>query len=213
MAELLGRIASAFTKVKTGFGDPEGNKSLQDFLNKISDYGTIVNCRFEVSFSGLEDITFFVQAIDVPSIRQNFTNLSYEGQIVEVPINFEFDHDFTMTVINDGKGYIYSTIVNWLMTVGGESILNSGYTMTLRCFGDGINTDGLTITFNGVRFKSVSGLAFNSSNSDISTFTIACSAVNFTATAGKLQKAAGVAGAIADVFGIDASSIVQSIGN
>ena len=205
-------LIGAFTKLKTGFQDSEGESSLQKFYQKISDYGTIVKSRYEVNFSGIENLTFFISNIDVPSIRMNTTQVYYEGQAVEVPQIYEFDHDFSMTVLCDGKGILYTTIVNWLMTVGGDSLLNSGYTMTLRALGDGTNTDGLTIVFNGVRFKNVSGLNFSNDESGLLTFNVNCSAINFTATMGKLQKVSGIMGALGSLASIDANSLVNSIG-
>lgn len=98
------------------------------------------------------------------------------------------------------------------MTVGGDSLLNSGYTMTLRALGDGTNTDGLTIVFNGVRFKNVSGLNFSNDDSGLLTFNVNCSAINFTATMGKLQKVSGIMGALGSLASIDANSLVNSIG-
>jgi hypothetical protein len=124
----------------------------------------------------------------------------YEGQQVEVPQTIEFEHDFNVTILNDGEGYIYSTISNWLLTVGGDSLLDSGFTMTLRMLGDGKNDSGLTIQFNGVRFKNINGLQVNNTDSNISTFTVACSAINYTVVAGKLTKVSGVAGIVKDVF-------------
>ena len=208
----IDNLIGAFTKVKTAFQDSEGESSLKKFYQKVSEYGTIVRARYEVNFSGIDNLTFFITDIDVPAIRMNVTQVYYEGQMVEVPQIYEFDHDFSMTVLCDGKGVLYTTMVNWLMTVGGDSLLNSGYTMTLRALGDGVNTDGMTITFNGVRFKNVSGLSFSSSDSSLMTFNVQCSAINFTATMGSLQKASGIFGALGTLGGFDASSIVNSIG-
>ena len=206
-------LLGAFTQINTAFKKDEGEASLQKFYKKISEYGTIVKSRYEVSFSGIDDLTFFISDIDVPQIRMNVTQVYYEGQMVEIPQNFEFDHDFSMTVLCDGKGILYSTVVNWLMTVGGDSLLNSGYTMTLRALGDGVNTDGLTIVFNGVRFKAVSGLSFSNQDQGIATFTVNCSAINFTVTQGSIKRVAGILGALGTLGNFDASSIVHSINN
>lgn len=208
----IDNLIGAFTKIKTAFSDNEGESSLQKFYQKVSEYGTLVRARYEVNFSGIENLTFFITDIDVPSIRMNVTQVYYEGQMVEVPQVYEFDHDFNMTVLCDGKGILYTTVVNWLMTVGGDSLLNSGYTMTIRALGDGVNTDGMTITFNGVRFKNISGLSFSSSDPSLATFNIGCSAINFTATMGSLKKIAGIFGALGTLGGFDANSIVNSIG-
>ena len=197
MAISLGNALGAVTQVQTGLASSQGEKTLLDFINKINQYGVSLKARYEVNFSGIEDITFFVTDISVPEVRQNFGNVFFEGKSVEIPINIEYGHDMTLTLLNDGKGMIYSTIMNWLMNQdSGESIINSGYTMTIRQLGDGQSHDGMTIVLNGVRMKSVSGLNFVSTDAGISTFNLTMSAISFTATLGKLQKISGFAGAI-----------------
>lgn len=204
-------LIGAYTQLNTAFNKSEGEASLQKFYQKISEYGTIVRSRYEVSFSGIDNLTFFITDINIPSIKMNNTQVYYEGQMVEVPQNYEFDHDFTMTVLCDGKGILYSTIQNWLMTVGGDSLLNSGYTMTIRSLGDGVNTDGMTIVLNGVRFRNISGLTYSNTDSSLITFLVGCTAINYTVTQGKFQKVSGILGALGTLGGFDANSIVQSI--
>ena len=197
MAISLGNALGAITQIQTGMANSSGEKTLLDFINKINQYGVSLKARYEVNFSGIEDITFFVTDISIPDVRQNFGNVYFEGKSVEIPINIEYGHDMTLTLLNDGKGMIYSTIMNWLMNQdSGESLINSGYTMTIRQLGDGQNHQGMTIVLNGVRMKTISGLNFVSTDAGISTFNLTMSAISFTATLGKLQKISGFAGAI-----------------
>lgn len=197
MAISISNIVGAITKVKTGLANSAGEKSLLDFYRKISEYGTTLRARYEVNFSGIENMTFFVTDITTPEARVNMGHVYFEGKSVEIPINFEYGHDFTMTILNDGKGMLYNAVLNWLIDKNdGESFVNSGYTMSIRGLGDGENQDGLTIVLNGVRFKNISGLVYSSNDPSISTFTLACSAISFTATLGTLQKVSGFAGAL-----------------
>lgn len=197
MAVSISNALGAFTKAKTGLANPAGGKSLLDFYSKLAEYGTTIRARYEVNFSGIEDVTFFVTDITTPDARINMGTVYFEGKSVEIPINFEYTHDFAMTILNDGKGVLYTTVLNWLMDHNdGESIVNSGYTMTIRGLGDGENQDGLTITLNGVRFKNIGSLTYSANDASVSTFTIGCSAISFTATMGQLQKVAGIAGAL-----------------
>lgn len=198
MAISIGNALAAVTQVQTGLANSSGEKSLMDFIGKMNQYGVSLKAKYEVNFSGIEGITFFVNDINVPELRQNFGNVFFEGKSVEVPINYEYGHDVTMILLNDAKGLIYTTIVNWLMNNNSsdESMVNSGYTMTIRALGDGQNHDGMTITLNGVRMRAVSGLNFNSSDMSVSTFTLNLSVISFTATMGKLQKVSGLAGAL-----------------
>jgi hypothetical protein len=196
---LLGKASSIYERASSFFDyEKEGSASVIQFLNMVSKYGTMINANYEVSFSGIKDVTFFVQSINVPEIKRNFTSLYYEGQLVEVPQTIEYAHDFNMTVINDGKGYLYSTISNWLLTVEGDSIIDSGYTMTVRMLGDGVNTEGLTFQLTGVRFKNISGINLSSSDANFSTFQVACSAINYSVVAGQLSKISMALGGIKD---------------
>lgn len=198
----LGNALGGLTRVQTATAKNAGEKSLLDFINKINKYGISLKARYEVNFSGIEDITFFVNDISVPEIRQNFGNVWFEGKTVEIPVNIEYGHDVSLTLLNDADGIIYTTIVNWLINPNAEeSMVNSGYTMTIRSLGDGVKHTGMTITLNGVRFKSVSGLNFISTDATISTFTLTISAISFTATIGKLQKISGFAGALKQLIG------------
>lgn len=201
MAISIGNALGAITQVQTGMANNSGEKTLLDFINKINKYGVSIRARYEVNFSGIEDLTFFVTDITMPDLRQNFGNVYYEGKSVEIPINIEYGHDMTLTLLNDGKGMIYSTIVNWLMNQdAGESMVNSGYTMTIRSLGDGQNHNGMTIVLNGVRMKTISGLTFTSTDSNISTFSLNISVISFTATMGSLQKISGFAGALKSIL-------------
>lgn len=197
MAISIGNALGAITQVQTGTANNAGEKTLLDFINKINQYGVSLKARYEVNFSGIEDITFFVTDISVPEVRQNFGNVFFEGKSVEIPINIEYGHDMTLTLLNDANGIIYSTIMNWMMNQdSGESVVNSGYTMSIRQLGDGGEHKGMTIVLNGVRMKSISGLNFVSTDATISTFSLTMSAISFTATLGALQKVSGFAGAI-----------------
>ena len=208
MAISLGNALGAVTQVQTGLANSAGEKSLLDFINKINQYGVSIKARYEVNFSGIEDITFFVTDITVPDLRQNFGNIYFEGKSVEVPINIEYGHDMTLTMLNDGKGMIYSTIVNWLLNQdAGDSLVDSGYTMTIRSLGDGQNHMGMTITLNGVRMKSVSGLTFASTDASVSTFALNLSVISFTATMGALQKISGIGGAIKQITNLSPKTL------
>lgn len=197
MAISIGNALGAITQVQTGMANSSGEKTLLDFINKINEYGVSLKARYEVNFSGIEDITFFVTDVSIPEVRQNFGNVFFEGKSVEIPINIEYGHDMTLTLLNDAKGVIYSTIMNWMMNQdSGESVVNSGYTMSIRQLGDGGGHKGMTIVLNGVRMKSISGLNFVSTDATVSTFSLTMSAISFTATMGSLQKVSGFAGAL-----------------
>lgn len=199
----VSNILGAVSKVKSALSQkPEGTYGLKDFLKNLNSMGVALKCRYEVTFEGLDNITFFISNISTPSVQQNFTELSYDGKKVEVPINYEYSHSFSMTILCDGEGVLYSTILNFIMGTDNESLMNAGYVMTIRVLGDGDNTDGILITLNGVRFKNVSGLDFSPSGSDIASFNVDCSCVSFKTSAGKVSTATGIIGGLGDVINV-----------
>lgn len=99
-------------------------------------------------------------------MKQNVGTLYYDGKIVEFPQNTEYEHDFSMTVINDSSGYIYSALTNLVMGETGKFLMDSGYTMSIRAIGDD-NHSGSTIMLNGVRIKTVGGLSYQNAGGDV----------------------------------------------
>ena len=198
MSLQIGGILGAAAQLTTAFGEEYGVKK---FLKTIDKFGVQVKNNFEVNFSGLQDVTFFIQNIDIPGVRQNFTEVHYDGRKVDIPINHEFDHEFSMTVLNDAQGYIYAAITNFIVTDASNHLTNSGYTMTIKGLTGDKKYSGSLITCRGVRFESVSGLSFGQSDNDIQTFTINGKIIDFTYTPGGLGKAAGILGAINSIVG------------
>lgn len=138
-----------------------------------------------------------MQSIDFGGLRQNMASLYYDGRELDVPINHEYEHSGSMTVLNDAQGYIYSAVTNFLLSDSTNVLANSGYTMIIKCLtgGEKKSWKGSTITLRGVRFETVSGLSFGYSNNDISTFTLQFKYIDFSFTPGALGKVAGVLGA------------------
>jgi len=164
-----------------------GRGSLKEFIDKVKTYGTSIKAKYEVTFSGIDNLTFFVTDINVPSVRRNFGILHYRGQTLEVPVTIEYEHDFNMTVINDGQGVLYPTFVNLLLNMKEKSAIDSGYDMTVRIFGDGLNNAGIAIVLFGVRFKTISGITMNSGDTGVSTFTVGCTAIKYDVLAETVQ--------------------------
>lgn len=197
MALELGGLLGAASSLTTAFGK---EKSLKSFLSTLNSFGVQNKARFEVNFSGLEDVTFFVRTITTPGVKQNIGTVYYDGVVVEVPINYEYEHDFSMTVLNDSSGYIFSTVTSFLLNDASSGVTNTGYTMTVKAIGDNYSKGGV-ITLNGVRFKNCSGLNFSYDDGGISTFDLGCSAIDFNATPGQLSKVGGVVNAIKSLAG------------
>lgn len=129
------------------------------------------------------------------------TSLWYNGREVFIPINHEYNHEFSMTVLNDAQGYIYSALNNFIMTDSTNLMVNSGYTMTVKAQNGNSDWPGMLLTLRGVRIETMDGLAFGQNDNDVSTFTIAGKIVDFTATPGAAAGAAGLLGAANSILG------------
>ena len=194
----LGNLLGGVTNATTAFSKETGVKA---FLSTFKKYGAQVKNNFEVNFSGLKDLTFFITNISMPGIKQNMATLNYDGRVVDVPVNFDFEHDFSMTVRNDAQGYIYSALHNFVMENAGKVLANSGYTITIKALtGDNKHFKGALVTLAGVRLTSVSGLDWGYDDNTIQTFTINGLVQSVTYTPGALQKAAGILGAVSSLF-------------
>lgn len=64
-----------------------------------------------------------------------------------------------MKVINDGNGYIYAAISNFLMGAS-SNLLDNGITMTIKCLTGDPKYKGSLVTLNDVRFEKLDGLSF-----------------------------------------------------
>lgn len=191
MSLQIGGILGAAAQLTTAFGEEYGVKK---FLKTIDKFGVQVKNNFEVNFSGLQDVTFFIQNISLPGLRQNFTEVHYDGRKVDIPINHEFDHDFSMTVLNDAQGYIYSILANFIMSNSTNVLANSGYTMTIKALTGDKKFSGSMITLRGVRIESIGGLSFGHSDNDISTFDINGKIIDFVHTPGALGTTSNIIG-------------------
>ena len=195
----FGNLLGAVTNATTALSKEKGVKA---FINNIRKFGVQVKSNFEVNFSGLTDATFFIQSIDIPGIKMNTTQLYYDGKLVEIPINYDYDRDFTMVVINDAQGYIYSALTNFIMTDATSDLAGSGYTMTIKALtGDKKHFDGALVTLNNVRLVNIAGLSYSYDDNSIQTFTINGKLQDFTYTPGAMQEVAGVAGTLTSLLG------------
>ena len=193
----FGNLLGAAASLQSGFG---GNSSLKSFLSQMDSMGVQITSRFEATFSAIPQTTFYIQNITTPGMKQNITSLYFDGKLVEIPQNFEYEHDFSMTIINDASGIIYTSLVNFVMSDTGSFLANSGYTITIKAIGDN-NSKGATIKINGVRIKSIGGLQFQQSGGEVQTFTVNCSAIDFEYAPGALGKVTAITGALGSILG------------
>lgn len=153
-------------------GPSEG--SLKDFLQTLTTYGVQINSNYMVEYSGMNGLQFMVQQINTPELKTTNGTLYYKGRVVNVPVNYEQGHDFTMTVINDGTGYVYNSIRAILINDYCNRQIKNNYKMTIHAMGDKQNTAGMKIMMNGIRFINVGSLSFSSTDSSVQTFEVQC---------------------------------------
>lgn len=192
MALELGNLLGAAANLTTATGK---EKSLKQFLKTIDNFGIQVTNNFEVNLFGLEDITFFVQSVTFGGMNQKFEDIYYKGRSIPVPTFVDYDHNGSMTVINDANGYIYAAVSNFLMT-NSPNLINNGIVMTIKCLTGDSTYKGSLITLNSVRLEKLDGMTFQYNGGEPSTFNIQFNYLDFTFTPGALGKAAGIIGAV-----------------
>lgn len=197
MALALGGLTGALAK---GSETLTGEESLKKFLHRMNQVGVQIKSRYEMSFSGIKDFTFFATGIETPAVTTRMGDLYFGGRSVSVPILEEFEHEVTITMLNDSSGYIYPTIVNLHAMGATEEISSQGFSITIKAIGDK-HTNGSVITLNGCRIKNVSGLQFGDDQNDAQTFTIGLWVKDFSCGSGKLGVVGGVAGMIKSLVG------------
>lgn len=194
----VGNLLGAASSLTTALSKPKTPKS---FMEMVDSFGIQVKNNFEVNFSGLTDVTFFITNISIPQLNQNFTELYYNGRKVDVPINYDYSHEFTMTVLNDAQGYIYPVIQNFIMSEASNTMANTGYTMTIKALTGDENYKGTLFTLENIRFESVGGLQFGYADNDIQTFDLNCKLMQYSSTPGALGTLANVAAVVNSLAG------------
>ena len=194
LGNLLGAVANATTAVAH-------EKTLKSFLTNINDFGVQVKNNFEVNFSGLQDITFRVTDMTLPTVKANTTEIFYDGRSIPVTVNYDYEHDFSMTILNDAQGYIYPAIAEFIMTNATTELANGGYTMTVKVMTGDKKYDGMMITCKGVKLVNLGALSYGQSQNEIQTFEVQGQMQEFVVTPGALGTVANVGGIVTSLFG------------
>ena len=56
-----------------------------------------------------------MQTVNFGGLSQQFEEIFYNGRSVMIPSFIDYDHNGSMTVLNDANGYIYTAVVDFLM--------------------------------------------------------------------------------------------------
>lgn len=76
-----------------------------------------------------------------------------------MPSYIDYDHSGTLKVLNDGNGYIYAAVSNFLLGAA-SPLLDNGVVMTIKCLTGDDKYKGSVITLKSVRFEKLDGLSF-----------------------------------------------------
>ena len=182
-------------------GERKPQTSLKDFLHTLTKYGVQVKSNYEIEYSGMGGLTFFVQSINVPALRMNVGNLYWKGRQMTIPVNAEQEHNFQMTVINDGTGFVYNQLRKILEIDADNAMVESDATITVTALGDLQNTSGSKFKMYGVTLTNVSGLDFSSTDSGVSTFTVDCYAARTDLQWSETKSSSGVLGVVDKISG------------
>lgn len=198
MSVQLGNLLGAVTQASTAIRKPMGIKG---FLASVNKLGIQVTNNFEVNFSGIPDITFYFQSINIPGMELKTSEIIYDGKKIEIPVNFDYQHEFNVTVINDAQGYIYPTLTNFIITTTTSDLIDSGYTMTIKAMTGDNNYGGTMYTLFGVRLVNIGNLDYTHDGGNVSTFQLQFKCTYFTATPGALGTASNILGAVNNLIG------------
>lgn len=195
----LGNILGAVTGITAAVSSEDGVKQ---FIDTIHSYGLQVKNNFEVNFSGLESMKFFVNSITIPGMKMNTAEIYYNGRQVSIPVNIDYDHDFNMTVLCDASSVIYPALVNVFMDNSVGSMINGGYTVILKALTGDSSYTGLNITMRGVQLTSLGGLNFGQSANEVATFDLGFKCLDFSITSnGTMGTISNVMTAVDNIFG------------
>lgn len=90
-----------------------------------------------------------------------------------------YGHSGSMTVINDGNGYIYAALKAFIEANAGVTKLDNGYKLTIKCLTGDDKYKGSVITLTSVFFNKMDGLQFQYQGGDVSTFNLGFSFRDF----------------------------------
>lgn len=68
----------------------------------------------------------------MPESKLNTCDIYFDGVAITLPINFEAGHDFSMTVINDARGFIYPVMRSYMALDALNRFTDTGKNMYVK---------------------------------------------------------------------------------
>lgn len=181
-------------RIKDGVNHLTEVATLQKFMQKLENIGISVKNRYYLTFSGIPDYSFLVTDITVPNVKMNVGEIKFDGRAVELPVNDEYGHDFTMTVWADVAGVAYFRFREFILKefrntkryafddsymIDHNYLPSSGHTIRLEQLADYSTYYGLKLTYKDVRIKEISSLSFGEGQNELQQFDLTCTAVSY----------------------------------
>lgn len=161
--------------------------SLKNFLTNIKKFGIQTSNNFIVNFSSIPDINFMVQSISVPSFDMEMAEIYYDGQKVDVPVQSDFGHDITMTVLDDAQGYLHSVIANFILNNKYNNKMGTACVCTIKAINGDNKYPGTNFICTGARIVSLGSITLDYSGSDIVKFDVSCKCQQIVVTPGSIN--------------------------
>jgi len=163
-------------------------KSLQDFLQIISEKGVRKNHQFQLDISSgysdvdkvLEDFTVFATVAEIPSRTQEMVELPYQGYNLSVAGAFQMSNEHTFTVRDTATGDIRRAFLKWQsymtnpaisqgsMLQGDKRIPANSY-VRMHLLGDDMETIVETIKLIGCSVQEVGVISMSNESVEIAT--------------------------------------------
>ena len=173
--------------------------NIHEFIKARKRLGHITVARFNASYSapGMKDFEFSLASLNPPSIRANTGQLYFDAMPVEVFTTFQYDMDFSMNIICDNAGTIYSKFISLLksgkndldaaaMPASGYSgnfnfnkIIDPETSITIQALSDKGDGYGMKTILYGIRIKSVGAIDYSNNSNEIAFFSVNASAIDF----------------------------------
>lgn len=150
-------------------------KSIKEFLDTVVSDGVAVKSLFEISiFEDKDDavyksLSFFITDIDIPGKKLTTSTLYREGREYDIPIIYDNNREFTMTVLCDTTFSTYFYFET-LMKAGQHGSYASIHTIIVRPTTD--NSDNWDIKLDHVFFESLGPINFSHNSKELITFTV-----------------------------------------
>jgi len=151
-------------------------KTVADFLEAHSsnNINFRLNCDYEVEFhypqESYTNYRFLCQTISTPAFRVNTGQIYFHGKPIDIPINYEFDSDFDLTLYDLSRGVLYKRFIDWIRSKDNFNINNS---FSIKIYQGYIHSTLLTEMYH-VIIKNISGLTFSNNDVNVASFSLNC---------------------------------------